>query len=106
MWFNIQEARDYLLRNGFVYTLRPKPYRGRSKRKHGKDILMYNGFGKKGEVYFEFIKTIDDPNELEPIVQFSGFKSLDEWLKNAKGNRCLFKVILLDEWDLEHLDIE
>ena len=96
MWFNVEEARSFLLRNGFVYTLRPKPYRLRSKRKRGVDVLMYGGFGVKGKVYFEFIKVVRDVEELKPFVKYSGFESLEEWLRRAGKNRCLYKVILLD----------
>jgi len=106
MWFNVPQARNFLLQNGFVYTLRPKPYRLRSKKKRGIDVLMFNRVEKRGEVYFEFIKVVDDPEELKPLVKYSGFKTLEEWLRKAGENRCLFKVILLDEWDKEHLDFE
>ena len=96
MWFNVKEARQQLLENGFVYTLRPKPYRLRKKLTAGSDILMFDEFKKKGSLYFHFITTIKENHELEPFIEDSGFNSVEEWIMAARGNRCLFFVMLLD----------
>lgn len=97
MWFNVKEARNFLLNNGFVYTLRSKPYRLRSKKTCGLDILSYNGFGKKGLVYFVFVKRIRENKELKDFVKYSGFNSIEKWLNEAKENRCLYYVVLIDK---------
>jgi hypothetical protein len=31
IWFNVKKARDFLLKNGYVYTLRPKKEKGRNR---------------------------------------------------------------------------
>jgi len=54
MWFNVEEARKYLLNEGRVFTLRPK----RRKREECKEVLSYGGFGKKGMIYVSFVKEI------------------------------------------------
>lgn len=97
MWFNVKEARTQLLENGFVYSLRPKPYRLRGKRVKGFDVLMYDGFGKKGKVYYEFVKRIRDNSELKEFVEHSGFKSIESWIVRAKDNRCLYFVMLIEK---------
>jgi hypothetical protein len=91
MWFNVSESREYLLKHGQVYTLRPK------KRREGKEILSYGGFGKKGEVNVKFVKEILDWNELNRYVDKSGFRTVDEWVRKAKGNRFLYHVVLLSK---------
>lgn len=93
MWFNVLEARDFLLRNGRVFTLRPK----RRKREGRHEVLMYGGFGKKGDLYVSFVKEIEDVGELKEFVEDSGFGSLDEWLLAADGSRFLYYVMLIRE---------
>jgi hypothetical protein len=87
----VEKARNYLLRNGYVYTLRPK------KRREGKEVLSYGGFGKKGEVNVKFVKEILDWNELNRYVDKSGFRTVDEWVRKAKGSRFLYHVVLLSK---------
>jgi len=94
IWFNVKEAREQLLRRGLVYTLRPK------RRREGREVLCYDGLGKKGVVYVEFVKEIDDDGELEEYVDFSGFKSVKEWRAKAKNSRYLYKVTLLSRGEL------
>ena len=89
MWFNVKEARDFLLTNGFVYTLRPK------KRREGREALMYEGFGKKGELQVRFVKEIESDEELETRVERSGFRSVEEWRKKAGDSRFLYLVGLV-----------
>lgn len=91
IWFNVKEAREYLLSVGRVYTLRPK----RRKREECREMLSYDGFGKKGVVYVSFVKEIEDDRELEMFVKDSGFKSVEEWRKKAKDSRFLYYVMLL-----------
>ena len=86
--FDYKEPRDYLEKNGFVYTLRSP------KRKHvGKDWYNYHRCGiKRGDVDITFIREIEDPEELEPFVYNSGFKTLEDWLKKAKKSKYLYWV--------------
>lgn len=94
MWFNVPEARNFLLKNRFVFTLRPKPYRFSKKRRKGFDVLMYSGFGKKGRIYYRFIKPIKNDLDLEDYVKWSGFENVDEW--GVSPNRNLYLVVLLE----------
>jgi hypothetical protein len=89
IWFNVEKARDFLLKNGYVYTLRPK------KRREGIEVLMYDGFGKKGYANVKFVKEILDWDELNRYVYESGFRNVDEWVREAKGSRFLYLVALL-----------
>jgi len=91
IWFNVKKARDFLLKNGYVYTLRPK------KRREGIDILSYGGFGKKGVVYVIFVKEIKNDVELREFVKDSGFESVQEWRKEAGESRFLYYVFTLEE---------
>lgn len=90
MWFNVKKARDYLLKYGFVYTVRPK------MRRVGRDMLSYEGFGKKGMVYIIFVKKIEWSRELKDFVLDSGFYDNPyEWYNYAFFNKFLFLVLLL-----------
>jgi len=91
IWFNVKETREYLLKNGRVYTLRPKI------RREGKEILSYNGFGKKGLVYVSFVKEIENLRELEEFVEDSGFESVAKWIEKAKESRFLYYVFTINE---------
>lgn len=94
--FKNKKARDFLLRKGFVYTLRPK------RKRVGRDWLTDKRGGKKiAEVKIEFIKMItkDNIEDLKEYAPYSGFESLDEWLKEAyklNGSLplALYRVIL------------
>jgi|YelNatPaOPRAMG01_1025707.scaffolds.fasta_scaffold108305_4 hypothetical protein len=91
IWFNVEKAREQLLKYGYVCTLRPK------RRKEGIEVLSYNGFGNKGLVYVIFIKEIKDDNELKEYLEFSGFETVEEWRKEAKDSKFLYYVFTLGE---------
>lgn len=97
MWFNNVKARERLLKKGRVYTLRPKPYRGKEKKTQGIDVLMYDVHASRGKIKFYFVKTIKSTDELREYKPQSGFSSVEEWLKAAKKSRHLFLVKLVDE---------
>ena len=91
MFFNISEAREYLLKKGLVYTLRPK------MRRTGKDIAYFGSYFKKeeiGPIWIDFIKEVKEPGEVQEYVSDSGFETLEDWWKAAKDSRFLFKVTL------------
>lgn len=90
IWFNVKEAREFLLKNGYVYTLRPK-----KRKRVGREVLMYGSFGKKGMVMVGFIKKITRNRELEEYVKCSGFRSVIEWRSVAGESRFLYRVDLL-----------
>ena len=89
MFFNVPEAREQLIREGHVYTLRPR------MRKTGWDVAYYGSYYKKekiGDVWVVFVKEIKDIEELKPYFHASGFKKLADWWEAAEGSRFLFRV--------------
>lgn len=96
MWFNVKEARDFLLRHGYVFTLRPKAPRGPWKRLRGFDVLMYQGFGKKGRVFYCWLDTVYHAENLVSYYENSGFESPEDWLVAAGDNRELYLVVLIE----------
>ncbi|GAJ05155.1 unnamed protein product, partial [marine sediment metagenome] len=94
IFFNVPEAREHLIKKGFVYTLRPK------LRRTGKDIAYYGSYYKKekiADVEVEFIKEIITPSDLKPYLSGSGFKGVEDWWRAAEGSGFLFKVTKLPE---------
>ena len=91
MSFMIEEARRHLEKHGFVYTLRP------FKRKHvSKDWYNLHRGGKKmGDINVKFIRKIRSTEELQAFVYYSGFKTLENWLKKAKDSKFLYYVRVL-----------
>ena len=89
MWFNVPEARAELLKEKHVFTLRPK-----RRKREGHEILMYNGFGKKGDLEVEYYGKFSEMSHtlVREIAKNSGFKSLEEWLKVAKDADYLYYV--------------
>jgi hypothetical protein len=85
VWFNVEEARNFLLENGYVYTLRPV------HKKEGVVTLMYDK-KEQGEVFVEFIFKVESIYQLLPYVKKSGFSSIDEWLYKAGDDRFLYLV--------------
>ena len=88
IFFNIKEARDYLIANKMVYTLR-KP------RKTGDASIMignrYRGSVKKiGNGYVSFVEQIVNDKQLEKYVEQSGFKSIEKWREKAKDCKQLY----------------
>ena len=90
IWFNNNIARQFLLNNTFVYTLRPK------KRREGKEPLFWHKFMKRGNVFVKFMKEINNANELIPFVNMSGFNNINDWYKEAKNSKFLYFVSLLN----------
>jgi hypothetical protein len=88
IFFNVEEARDYLLKTGHVYTLRNKrKTTGITEARHG----SYMHFELLGKVRVEEIVEVKATNVwtiLEPYVAESGFNSVSLWLvKLADGSR-------------------
>jgi len=87
--FMVEEARNYLEENGFVYTLRPK-----ERKKLGKD--WYNHFRtdiKRGDINIEYLGDFTDKDdELLSWVAGSGFNDLKSWLEKAKNSRHLYRI--------------
>jgi len=79
IWFKVVEARDFLLRNGFVFTIRPNWKReGIHKirmRKENDDLHGWLWLMKELDM-----TTPDIKEQLEPYVEYSGFKSAEDWI--------------------------
>lgn len=74
MIFEGEKARNFLLRNGAVYTFRVK-----RRKKVGKDWITDRRGGRKiAEVLIEEVGEFA-PTGLTPYVGLSGFNSLEEW---------------------------
>ena len=92
LWMNVEEAREFLLKNGFVYTLRPKV-----RKVGGIEALMWGKQGKRGEVIATFLGEIKQDCYdclLDFFLYGSGFESVDQWKNKANGSRFLYQVKL------------
>jgi len=85
--FSVKKAREFLLENGYVYTVR-----GHLK-KQGKGWFTDKRGGKKiGDCWALLVKTIYDPTFekyklrgiLANYVMHSGFDSVEEWIEEIK----------------------
>ena len=93
IYFNVKEARNQLLNNKIVYTLRER------KRKHlGKSQIRmgsYRDFKSLGKCRVSFVKSITNDSELKPYLNQSGFSSIEDWRYKAGKSMHLYKVELL-----------
>jgi hypothetical protein len=81
IFFNVEEARNMLLVQGTVFTLRPR-------RRTGKDIAVVGGlydYKILADVTVEEVEPIYTPVALMPYVPFSGVASAEEWFNLAKS---------------------
>lgn len=93
IWFNRKEALSFLLTNGFVYTLR-------KNRKENGEVTIMTSIGGRRKVGRGIIRLIsengDKEEEIAHLAPFSGFKSVEEWMKAAEpGSRYLYRVDVL-----------
>ena len=82
IFFNVVAVRSYLLRNGFVYTLR-------KRRKHnGLTQAVYGNYYKKYfvcNVLVEELHVVKRVDQLQPYHKHSGLTcSVSQWLSLAK----------------------
>jgi len=76
----VKEAREYLLKHGFVFTLRG------NMRRTGKDIAVQGSYKKHknlGKVNIEFTGEISYVHQLNPWYMHSGFDSPKAWFDTA-----------------------
>ena len=83
IFFNVPEARMHLLKCGEVFTLREKR---KEDGLYAARAGNYYNFEPIGIVLVRYIKLIREPGELEPYVEGSGFLSVEDWLKKARGS--------------------
>lgn len=99
IFFNVPQVREFLLKNGFVYTLR-------KSRRIGNDLAVYGSYFKQTKigrckVQLEATYPIGSEKDLSSEhVKYSSFKTAEEWytlaLKLYKGELpYLYKVTLV-----------
>ena len=93
MSFEVKEVREFLIRNGFVYSVRS--YRRR------------NGFvfvERVGLCYRKFVRFVECEEDLEKYVKWSGFENVDEWVEWIRRFRvrrgCLYRVNVVVDLDV------
>lgn len=75
MSFQNQQALNFLLAKGYVFTFREK-----RRTKLGKDwINAKRGLPKVANVNIRFIRKVTNIMDLMPYVENSGFKNLVQW---------------------------
>ena len=81
IWFNVEEAREFLLKHRMVYTLR-KPRSVGFHRvftfKNGKKLSL-------GVAIVELVKDVNGPDDVEQFVNQSGLSTAGEWYTRAVG---------------------
>ena len=98
IFFNIKQVKDFLLKNGEVYTTR-KP-----SRKTGVDLAVEGSYTHPkilGLVDIKFVELITQPEQLALYVNKSGLQSPFVWFEKAQElhklkTLGLFHVKLLD----------
>jgi len=93
IYLNITKARNHLLKNKVIYTLREKrrKYLGKSQIRKG----SFRIFEEISMGRVSYVKTIDNDNELLPYVNQSGFKEVEDWREKAGKGKYLYKVELI-----------
>jgi hypothetical protein len=93
IYFNITEARNHLMKNKIVYTLRER------RRMHLGKLQIRQGSYRQSKVLgksrVSFVKSINNDNELLPYVKQSGFGNIEDWRKKAGKGKYLYKVELI-----------
>ncbi len=93
IYFNVKKAKEYLLKNGLVYSLRKNPTNfDRIGIRVDKND---NKFEIIGFVKITFVKEIINNYDLKNYVLQSGFYNVDDWLKESKECKYLHKVELI-----------
>jgi hypothetical protein len=93
IFFNIPEARNFLLQFGMVYTLRRK-----RQEDYGRvQIVQGSYFHYKilGIGVISLIKKIENKNELEKYLKYSGFSTVDEWYNKKSPNANYLYIVKL-----------
>jgi hypothetical protein len=80
IFFNAEKVRQFLIKKGYVHTLRNKHLRSRDVAVYG----SYRNWKKIGNIKIEFKNVITEENQLAPYVKESGFDSVKEWFKTAQ----------------------
>ena len=90
MKFDVKCVKDFLLENGFVFTVR--------KYKYKENFCIFN------KVLYKriFIKQVHNPCDLEDFLKFSGFSLLREWSSKVFefiGNKDKYLYLVVIDYD-------
>lgn len=103
MIFQVQEAREQLLKKGRVFTFRAK-----NRHKLGRDWATDHRGGRKiANINVKLVAKVTCPEMLWPYAYASGFESLDAWVakiteKYREVNGNVYEVTLLEVNNHEH----
>jgi len=88
IYFNVEEPRKFLLKHGYVYTMRKKGRKeGWGYAKHGRKFL--------GKV---IIERVADGIEAEKYWKKSGFSSLRDWVRHIDPKKMdIYRVSLVEK---------
>jgi len=90
IFFNVPEARDHLMKNGLVYTLR------KASRSTGVTRAVVGNYTKHTtlcQVHIGKMKTVSHPDELLPFLSSSGFEDVKVWWSKAEPTaRTVYRV--------------
>ena len=97
IYFNVEQARNQLLNEGKVYTIRYARKTGETIARHG----SYYKFKILGKVRITEVMWLELDSEyklqgtkvdLQKYVDQSGFKTVDDWLAEIKKQENIFLV--------------
>ena len=89
MYFDVQQVREFLLKNGYVATLRdPRVTKGREHESI--DLWVHDGSSRWGKPLGlngkrVYIYSVGSAEECEPFADISSFASAEEWWARATG---------------------
>lgn len=93
MSFEVKEVREFLIKNGFVYSVRSY------KRRNGFVFVE-----KVGLCYRRFVRFVESERDIEKYVKWSGFENVDEWVEWIRRFRvrrgCLYRVNVVEDLDV------
>lgn len=90
IFFNMKEAREFLLEHGFVYTLRDHIITGRHQARHG-SFYKFENLGRVNVTFHGLVTK----GSLHSCWSESGFDSIEDWLIKAGNSRFLHRVELV-----------
>jgi hypothetical protein len=96
IFFNVEEARNYLMEHGEVYSLRWKRHTGRARVLKG----SYYKHEDLGFATVELVKMAPTIKDLLKHVDKSGFENVTLWILAAREHYKKYGVLSLEELGL------
>lgn len=101
IFFNVREAREYLMKNGHVYSLRWKRHTGKAR-------ILKGSYFKHEDLGFstvELVKLAPTMNDLRRYLDRSGFKTVNDWMLTAREHYKKYGILSLEELGLYHVTL-